>query len=178
MSRLEALAIAIWQLDPLGASSYHRLPAWIINKRAVTNVRNTGNDCFKWAFLAGMHPIKRNSGRLKKEESFESKYDFSSLTYPDIDTTIPSMFMILVVVKIIKIISKVMISKMIKKMMMISNMIMVSKMTMLISMMVMMISKMIKSKKMSKKMTKKLMIVKTILNVMLTSRKRKKWYIH
>ena len=61
---------------------YHRLPRWIINKHAVTNVRNTGNDCFKWAFLAGMHPTKRYSDRLKKYENFQSKYDFSSLTYP------------------------------------------------------------------------------------------------
>ena len=90
LSRLEALDITIWLLDPIRASSYHRLPTWIINKFAVTNVRNTGNDCFKWAFLAGMHPTKRNSDRLKKYESFQSKYDFSSLTYPvplkDIDT--------------------------------------------------------------------------------------------
>ena len=47
ISRIEALDITLWQLDPLRASSYHRLPAWIINKHAVTNVRNTGNDCFK-----------------------------------------------------------------------------------------------------------------------------------
>ena len=37
-----------------------------------------------------MHPTKRDSDRLKKYESFQSKYDFNSLTYPvplkDIDT--------------------------------------------------------------------------------------------
>ena len=82
LSRLEALKITIWQLDPLRASSYRRLPTWIINKHAVTNERNTGNDCFKWAFLAGMHPTKRDSDRLMKYKSFQSKYDFSPLTYP------------------------------------------------------------------------------------------------
>ena len=81
LSRLEALDITIWQLDPLRASSYRRLPTWIVNKHAVTNVRNTDNNCFKWAFLAGMHPTKRHSERLKKYESFQSKYDFSSLAY-------------------------------------------------------------------------------------------------
>ena len=29
-----------------------------------------------------MHPTKRDSDKLKKYESFQSKYDFSSLTYP------------------------------------------------------------------------------------------------
>ena len=81
LSRLEAVDITIWLLDPLRGSSYHRFPTWLINKRTVTNARNTGNDCFKWAFLEGMHPTKRDSVRLKKYESFQSKYDFSSLTY-------------------------------------------------------------------------------------------------
>ena len=59
-------------------------------KQVCCHVRNTANDCFKWAFLAGMYPTKRHSERLKKYESFQSKYDFSPLTYPvplnDIDT--------------------------------------------------------------------------------------------
>ena len=90
LSRLEALDITLWQLGPLRASSNHRLPTWIINTHAVTNVRNTGHDCFKWAFLARMHPIKTHSERLKKYESFPSKYYFSSRAYPvplkDIET--------------------------------------------------------------------------------------------
>jgi len=90
LSYLEALDITVWELDPLRASSYHKLPAWIVSKRAVTNVKNTGNDCFKWAFLAGMHPISINSERMSKYVEFEKEYDFTSLHYPvplkEIDT--------------------------------------------------------------------------------------------
>ena len=43
LSRLETLDITIWQFDPLRASSYHILPAWI-TKHATTDIRNTGND--------------------------------------------------------------------------------------------------------------------------------------
>ena len=45
-----------------------------------------GIHCFKWAFLAVMHPTKIHTDRLRKYESFQSRYDFTSLTYPDIHT--------------------------------------------------------------------------------------------
>ena len=55
LSHIESLDANLWELDPLKASSYHRLPQWIINKRAVRNIKNTDQECFKWAILAGLH---------------------------------------------------------------------------------------------------------------------------
>ena len=34
------------------------LPNWIQTHRVVVNIRGTGNDCFKWAVLAGMQPVE------------------------------------------------------------------------------------------------------------------------
>ena len=46
-------------LHPLRASAFVQLPQWIREKKAVTNVTGTGDDYFKWAVLAGMHPVSR-----------------------------------------------------------------------------------------------------------------------
>ena len=55
LNKLIFLDVNVWELDPLHASSYHPVPSWITNKRAVVNVKNKEQECFKWAVLAGMH---------------------------------------------------------------------------------------------------------------------------
>ena len=79
---LHSLETVVWSLDPLRASAHHKLPTWIVSKRAVTNVKSTGFECFKWAFLAGMHPTQSDSSRLLKYQQLEGLYDFSTLMYP------------------------------------------------------------------------------------------------
>ena len=62
-----------------------RLPRRIQDKRAVVNVVGTGEDCFKWAVLAGMHPVdkcNRNPNRMSRYVEHVGKYDFSSLCIP------------------------------------------------------------------------------------------------
>ena len=59
------------------ASAFVPLPRWIQAKRA-----GTGDDCFKWAVLAGMHPVDDNVRRMDKYVKPVTKYDFSSLRFP------------------------------------------------------------------------------------------------
>ena len=82
LNSLQSLETVAWSLDPLRASAHHKLPTWIVSKRAVTNLMRTGFECFKWAFLAGMHPIQSIPTRLSKYQQFEGLYDFSTLMYP------------------------------------------------------------------------------------------------
>ena len=82
LNSLQPLETVLWSLDPLRASAHHKLPTWIVNKRAVTNVRSPGFECFKWIFLVGMHPIQSHPSRLSKYQQFEGLYDFSTLMYP------------------------------------------------------------------------------------------------
>ena len=49
-------------------------PRWIQTKRGDVDVTGTGDDCFKWAILAGMH--------LGKYDEHMGKYEFSSLSFP------------------------------------------------------------------------------------------------
>ena len=44
---INSLDITLWELDPLRGSSYHELPMWIKDKRAVVNVKHIGQDYFK-----------------------------------------------------------------------------------------------------------------------------------
>ena len=72
--------MSLRQLDPLRGSAYIPLPRWIQTKRALVNVTGTGDDCFNWAILAGMHPVHED--RRGKYEEHMGKYDFSSLSFP------------------------------------------------------------------------------------------------
>ena len=55
-SHFASLQFTLWHVDPLRASTFVPLPEWIRDRKATTNIIGTGNDCFKWAVLAGMHP--------------------------------------------------------------------------------------------------------------------------
>ena len=71
----ESLQLTLWQLDPLRGSAYIPLPLWIQTKRAVINVTGTGDDCFKWAVLAGMHPVNAHTERMSKYAEHMGKYN-------------------------------------------------------------------------------------------------------
>ena len=60
-SHFASLQLTIWHLDPLRA--FVPLSQWIRGNKATTNIIGTGNDCFKWAVLAGMHPT--TAGKLR-----------------------------------------------------------------------------------------------------------------
>ena len=59
-SNFASLQLTLSHLDPLRASAFLPLPRWIREKKAFVNVAETGDDCFKWAVLAGVHPVGRN----------------------------------------------------------------------------------------------------------------------
>ena len=82
-SNFVSLELTLWHLDPLRASAFVPLPKWIRDKRAVINTIGTGNDCFKWAVLAGLHPASCDRpNRMENYLPFVETYDFSSLTFP------------------------------------------------------------------------------------------------
>ena len=87
-SHFASLKLTLWHLDPLCASAFVPLPRWIKDKKAVINVTGTEGIYFKWAVLAGMHPVSRlershtNPCRMSTYEDHATKYDFSSLRFP------------------------------------------------------------------------------------------------
>ena len=82
-SNFASLRLTLWPLDPLHAGAFVPLPRWIVDKKVVTNIIGTGDDCFKWAVLAGMHPAKGGKpNRMENYEVYAGEYDFSYLCFP------------------------------------------------------------------------------------------------
>ena len=77
-----SLQLSLWHLDPLRASAFVPLPSWIQTRKSVVNIRGTGDDCFKFAVLAGKHPVNANAHRMSQYTEHISKYNFSSLHFP------------------------------------------------------------------------------------------------
>ena len=87
LSSLADLDCTIWHLNALrGSSTFHSLPKWIRDKRAVINVQNKKDfACFKWSVLAALHneELKHNRTKTFSYAKFDDgRYDFSMLTYP------------------------------------------------------------------------------------------------
>ena len=82
-SSFVSLQLTLWHLNPLRATAFVPLPKWIRDNHAVTNIVGTGDDCFKWAVMAGLHPVDTDRpNRLENYIDHASKCDFSSLTFP------------------------------------------------------------------------------------------------
>ena len=73
VSVLKELDTTVWQLNPLRASTYHPLPRWIQNKKAVRNIRN--NDmCFKWSIFAGSTNLQIRNIRVEYHRTLPVRY--------------------------------------------------------------------------------------------------------
>lgn len=63
-------------------TSYLPLPKSIKNKRAVINVKNNDNQCFKWAVLSALYPAEDHVDRLSKYERFQNELNFENISFP------------------------------------------------------------------------------------------------
>ncbi|XP_055309888.1 uncharacterized protein LOC129573423, partial [Sitodiplosis mosellana] len=70
------------KLVRFSGSSYLETPKSIRNKRAVINVKNYDNQCFKWAILSALHPAKNNTDRLSNYERFKNELKFDGIMFP------------------------------------------------------------------------------------------------
>ena len=51
----------------LGCSSYVPLPKFLAAKKAIINLKNEDDECFKWAIPRALNPVEKNSKRIDKE---------------------------------------------------------------------------------------------------------------
>ena len=51
----------------LGGSSYIPLPKFLAAKKAIVNLKNENDECFKWAITRALNPVEKNSERIDKE---------------------------------------------------------------------------------------------------------------
>ncbi len=83
LKSISDLEIGIAKFDPLSGSGYSKLPEFIRKKKAVVNMKNDDNQCFKWAVTRALNFIDSNTERVTKELREQTKkYDWSNIEYP------------------------------------------------------------------------------------------------
>ena len=68
---------------PLRGGKYLELPEYIAKRKAVVNIKNKDEDCFKWSILRGIYPKKENPSRVDKElKSLEHTINMEGIESP------------------------------------------------------------------------------------------------
>ena len=65
--RVNQLEIHFANWKPIIGSTFIPLPAKIKNKKAVINLKNEDNQCFKWYVVRALNPVDKNPNRITKE---------------------------------------------------------------------------------------------------------------
>lgn len=68
---------------PLSGSSYIPLPAKIMRKKAIINMKNEDNECFKWSVARWMNPVDKNPERITNDLRKQSeKLNWEGIVWP------------------------------------------------------------------------------------------------
>ena len=77
----------VGRYKPLKGSSYVELPLALKNKYCIVNVKNEDNECFKWAVLSALYPVKKDACRVSKYKNIE--HDLKFTQFPMLLSDIP-----------------------------------------------------------------------------------------
>ena len=67
---------------PLGGSSYIPLPKFLAAKKAIINLKNEDDECFKWSITRALNPVK-NAERIDKKRREKSEVpNWDGLKFP------------------------------------------------------------------------------------------------
>ena len=67
---------------PLSGETYHPLPNFLKNKKAIINIQNTDQRCFGYAVLAHLHPVKSNAQFPIFYNKFFTEHHLDQIQYP------------------------------------------------------------------------------------------------
>ena len=84
---IEMLEIFITKFKPLNGKSYKPFPKVIVKKKAVINMENDDDQCFKWAVTRALNPTDRDSERnpnriTKILKTQAEKYNWDDIEFP------------------------------------------------------------------------------------------------
>ena len=78
-----ALEVHTVKYEPLRGSSYIKLPDVLAKKKAIINMENKDDECFKWCVTRALNPVVRDGERITKILREQSeKYDWSGIEFP------------------------------------------------------------------------------------------------
>lgn len=80
---IERLEIFITKFKLLGGKSYKPFPKTITKKKAVINMENNDDQCFKWATTRALHPVDDHPQRITKMLKTQAKeYNWDDIEFP------------------------------------------------------------------------------------------------
>ena len=83
LDKIKNLTLHTAKWDPLNAGSYIDLPANLKNKKAIINMKNQDNECFKWCVLRALNPKNTNPDRIDKDlKSKQDTLNMEGIKYP------------------------------------------------------------------------------------------------
>ena len=81
--RIIRLEIHFANWKPIRGATFIPLPAKLKNKKAVINIKNEDNQCFKWCITRALHPVDKNPNRITKELIEQAKsFNWEGLKFP------------------------------------------------------------------------------------------------
>ena len=81
--RIINLTLHTAKWDPLNAGSYIDLPPFLKNKKAIINMKNQDNECFKWCVIRALNPKNTNPDRIDKDlKSKQDTLNMEGIRYP------------------------------------------------------------------------------------------------
>ncbi|XP_073999570.1 uncharacterized protein [Rhodnius prolixus] len=80
VKNLDGVLLRVNRFQPLGGCSFIPLPPHIANKKAVINVQNTDDRCFKYAILSRL--VEKDPQRVSKYKNLEHSYNFDCISFP------------------------------------------------------------------------------------------------
>ena len=81
--KIDSLEIHTVEYVPLRGSSYIPLPKALADKKAIINLRNKDNQCFKWSVTRGLHPCEDHPERITKDlKLLAEKLNWDGITFP------------------------------------------------------------------------------------------------
>ena len=82
LQRVSTLELQMARFKPLKGSSFFPLPEALAAKKAIVNVQNKDQECFKWAVLSALFPAPHMAQRVGHYLKHQEKIDWSGLTFP------------------------------------------------------------------------------------------------
>jgi hypothetical protein len=79
---VKCLEVLVDKSNPLRGSSYKVLPKFVQNKKAVINIKNDDNQCFKWCLLRAVNPASKNAERISDLRSKFSTLNWGNMSFP------------------------------------------------------------------------------------------------
>ena len=80
---VKKLVLHTTRWDPINAGSYIDLPEALKNKKAIINMKNQDEECFKWCVLRALYPKVRDAERIDNDlKSKQDTINMKGIQYP------------------------------------------------------------------------------------------------